>query len=687
MGDNDNNNNNNKTRSSKKFDGVDLDAFLTGVESKMRGPFSSLELPKAIATAATRDGVSPERYLRQIRQVISKADKTVQLKILIGLLGIDPNGNASNSSSRSRSHQDDGDGAGGATGSSSTDREIDNILTQTQEAPLHEEWVRIVSSLVQGIMFQEEVEEEGGGEDGTTTTVVRPCRGPEANELLEKTCADILKQVQKIEKETDYESDEEHDVPSRLEKADADPTLAPFRYALLNAPLLKNCIPETHNHAHFQVDERADILKIDSSIEQAKALEEKEHASSIGVLPSSTTTAATTVPTNNNAESAADKSRNTPNFPGFRTAPKPAAGMAGKAAAAASKRQPPPKSSMFMPTRKPGQLPAGAGGRAAGMLRPGTTKPGAAAKKVGLHTRKAGAAQALLAKGRRKLQSSSAAGGGGGTGGAAPGKTSLLSTRMKAGVGGMSAARAAAGGVRGRAAAKLGSSGKSKTMMIDVSEVKDLTKEQQEREMAAAPGKGGKLAGRKRKASAAAASSADASAADIDTDGPRKVAKLKREEPEDDGDGDNRNDSVKLDDQPISNETEEKPAAAGTSALASAALSAYQAQLSSQQQKERAAGPAPAPAPTPSPKKKQQDWKEMLESKSNRLSAEDRFRVQQFFVDHYNPTPDQPTYKMKLHEERSTDPKTGVPVKETYYLELDYNTFTSKQSKKTKRYT
>jgi hypothetical protein len=43
-------------------------------------------------------------------------------------------------------------------------------------------------------------------------------------------------------------------------------------------------------------------------------------------------------------------------------------------------------------------------------------------------------------------------------------------------------------------------------------------------------------------------------------------------------------------------------------------------------------------------------------------------------------------YKMKLHEERTTDPKTGNAVKETYYLELDYSNFTSKQSKKVKRY-
>ena len=81
-----------------------------------------------------------------------------------------------------------------------------------------------------------------------------------------------------------------------------------------------------------------------------------------------------------------------------------------------------------------------------------------------------------------------------------------------------------------------------------------------------------------------------------------------------------------------------------------------------------------------------QEWQVILNERSNKLSPEDRSRVEQFFTNRYNPTPDQPVYKMKLHEERTTDPKTGQAMKNTFYLELDYATFTSKQSKKTKRY-
>ena len=84
----------------------------------------------------------------------------------------------------------------------------------------------------------------------------------------------------------------------------------------------------------------------------------------------------------------------------------------------------------------------------------------------------------------------------------------------------------------------------------------------------------------------------------------------------------------------------------------------------------------------------QEDWQIILNERSNKLSEEDRVRVQQFFENHYNPTPDQPIYKMKIHEQRVNDPSTGQAIrKETFYLELDYNTYTSKQSKKVKQYT
>jgi hypothetical protein len=80
------------------------------------------------------------------------------------------------------------------------------------------------------------------------------------------------------------------------------------------------------------------------------------------------------------------------------------------------------------------------------------------------------------------------------------------------------------------------------------------------------------------------------------------------------------------------------------------------------------------------------EWKILLQERSNKLSKDERERIQQFFQLKFNPTPDQTVVKMKLHEQRTTDPITGQDIKETFYLELDYNNFTSKQVRKVKRY-
>ncbi len=74
-----------------------------------------------------------------------------------------------------------------------------------------------------------------------------------------------------------------------------------------------------------------------------------------------------------------------------------------------------------------------------------------------------------------------------------------------------------------------------------------------------------------------------------------------------------------------------------------------------------------------------------LLEKSNKLSADDRFRVEQFFTNRYNPTPEITIYKMKLNEEKTFDPSTNQTIKETLYIELDYTTGEFKKLKKIKK--
>lgn len=88
--------------------------------------------------------------------------------------------------------------------------------------------------------------------------------------------------------------------------------------------------------------------------------------------------------------------------------------------------------------------------------------------------------------------------------------------------------------------------------------------------------------------------------------------------------------------------------------------------------------------PLAAPPPPEQNWQQLLE-KSNKLSLENRHRVELFFVDKVNPTPDIPIWKMKLHQEDTMDPNTAQLVKETLYLELDYTTFGFKKLRKVKQ--
>jgi hypothetical protein len=109
--------------------------------------------------------------------------------------------------------------------------------------------------------------------------------------------------------------------------------------------------------------------------------------------------------------------------------------------------------------------------------------------------------------------------------------------------------------------------------------------------------------------------------------------------------------------------------------------------------------PAKTTAEAPPQQQQQQnsssfeDWQTLLRDRSNKMSGDDKMRVQRFFTTNdaqrsslLSPSEGGPVYKMKIHEQRGKDPATGQEIKETFYLELNYDTGDHKQSKKVKRY-
>lgn len=686
----------------------DLDAFLTLLESKLRGPFSSLDLAKTITTNQLRGPISKNEYLQNVGQVLNRAEKSTQLRLLIGLLGLDP--------------------------SDETDDEIHSILTNAQTKSQHvEEWVRVISGLVHGIMFVGSVNEgkddmSDAGDDHVNAAV--PLRGEEANEILEKTCNEIIERVRRIERESMNETkdddgdvdDSSSKVDSALAMSDVDPTFAPFRFSLLNKHILDKALPEVTYHNHFQINDEAEVLNMDSKLEAMKAQEEYEH--SLQSMPQSAKD------TSKNNKAASDGAL--PILPGMQrksgTAPGLNKGVVNR-----------PKTNMFIPTKKPA-----------------FTMPNPKLQKPGLKIRKAGAAQDLLKSKKSRLMMAGGVGAGAGGGGGVATGSGLGS---HAGTGGSGLVGNAISRGRANRLMQNSSTGASRMKILDMNEVQGLEKEKVEKEqqqlMAGKVRKRSTLAtvGQKRKAAvtmnnesntnklAKLANDNDSNHDDEDDDDNNKKSNQGRAHVDknsfadihDDDDGQNGN-GLHADfgnstnrnghggyanngdnDQRFDDENQKPRATLGgafaaaahtdltspfadAGALATAALNAYQAQLGMQRPPLAAAAAAggavaasppahhTAAAPTPTPHHRQLDWRSWIKEKSNKLSSEDRFRIQQFFVDKYNPTPDQTTFKMKLHEERTSDPKTGEAVKATYYLELDYNTFTCKQSKKIKRY-
>jgi hypothetical protein len=676
----------------------DLDLFLASIESKLRGPFSSLDLTKTIQTPALRDPLTRHEYLERIALVMGKTDKITQSRIVIALLGLLDHDASNSTDVRSRGGSTVAAAAGALTdldndadedGAGAIDQDIYNILQQAQDATTYEEWVRICASLVQGIMYEEGHEDDDGDNDaeskGNNASSGRnSMMGKEARKLLEKTTNEIIKRVADVQRATEYEEEDPNYVAS--DKADADPVgLAPYRYALLNSSLLERVVPETQAPCvHFTVNTRAEVLKMDARLEKAKADEERDHDAKQGTANPHPGASSAASNVNHGSQAVNGSSPPTAVLPGVRPGVK-------AAAAAASTSSQRPKSSMFMPAKKPAQVAVGKAG------------------KTILHARKAGAAQALLMKGR-------AGGGAASKARVAPTTANAPSTTGGAsgtatnsgGVGAFSSSKPGTPGMnrtalvgKGRAAALLGQrqqqqsqqhrsagAAKSKMVMMDVSEVADLTQQreqqQQQNPSVAATGKRKAAAphddapSRPIKQSKKVSAASESSSASVKTPAAALHEKAR----------------------PAAADATHDPSS-GKEALASAALTAYLAQQ--QQQKLANGGAAQTSQERPAHGTGTEggggfgaastsggglDWKDMLKQRSNRLSDDDRRRVQLFFVDQANPTPNdgESVHRIKLHEERAVDPATGLPIKETYYLELDYDTYTSRQSKKIKRY-
>jgi len=270
------------------------DTFLTQIELKLKSPFSSLELAKSLIQQKDQ---SPEEFLDSLAHVLHRTDKITQVRAVLGLLGFSSDGEKY--------------------------EKLMNIAKHTQEkSAKYEEWVRVVGGIVENLLSDE------ADEDNEERN--------EAYELLDKTCTAIIDQVLDTIKQS------ESSTVARA-KADADPILAPYRYAFVSPELREKILPKG-GHGHFVVRENAsDFLDIDSKIEATK-LQESDPAHATAVVPGMKSTS-----TPASAPAEAKQTKASVDFPGFRAAKPPSKATPAQRAKLMASRK---KSSMFLSAPK-----------------------------------------------------------------------------------------------------------------------------------------------------------------------------------------------------------------------------------------------------------------------------------------------------------------------------------------------
>ena len=604
-------------------------------------------------------------------EVFDRMAKPVKLRSIVGLMGLE--GSAGGGGAGIGSSDVGGGSSSISAGNEKLNKAIWDILSKasaedtngdgammedaavsgatndvTGQPDVEDEWVRVLASLVQSAMFYKDEPTPQAEEVRCTKHLEDVAEG-----ILRKVCERVAVSV---EAEASSEGGE-----TNTTRANLDPMhFVPQSLALLPPSEVKVCIPESASNADFTVNIDAPILKVDADVEQSRADEETKELE--------------------NRERTHRMAQQQQKLQGVGTGGASAGGrwrgVGGRAGA----------SGRGIPGRS--ALGAGRGGRGLGRQSaagPDTAslfirskKPTASTATLGR-----GTARALLGRGRGRGaagpdggRGAASAGRGRGMGrgsaAAAVGKSLGVPTKKPMAMGNTSkrpggkaaAAISGSGGavapgvgavggaavssaLKGRAGRAMkasagGMGGRSKMMMIDSAEVEKLNKEKQAAAAEEIAQTSGKSRKRKIMEAAAAEEAAKRSKSITGTAVPSAPA-------------------------------EPSPQQASAAVESPAATAVPVANIPSVISKPAASAPGGAAVP------------DGLLSKSNKLSSADRSRIERFFSDRFNPTPDQTTYKMKLNEERNTDAETGQSIKETLYLELDYTTFGYKKTRKIKK--
>ena len=679
--------------------------FLASIEAKLRNPFTSLDLSKTIDRET-----EPYAFLNAVNENVfdqhagAKMDKIAKLRVLISLLGLDKSTIQSVvEQQQQRKEEEDfveAEDTDMETNDDSSDDIIWTILQNAQKAADDEEWTRVIAGIVQGKMYAKPVE----GDQQKTNNEFQPSRGEEIDNLFCESNGKIIKDTLKT-----WRTHEDGN-----NTIDGIPFYAPMKYHLLDPSVLRQRLPELYANIHFTtpVVRNCDILQSDPKAEQIRATEEEKELESQRLLQERKKMISTSNGNNSTETGADNKGISAVTSVAARTVPNvaPTGGvLQQQRSLAASAQKPVSSTTSFLRT-----------GLGHGRLASGVETAGAGGRVVGRGM--SAAAKAALAM--RDMARTAAAT-------SSTGSRVALTMPTKHPGGAALAARLASrstvtGGSAATAKGRMTGGAASKMKMIDVNEVQAMENQKRAGEIDIDDSRARRKLKLMEEAEARGLKSNKrwGTAGTVSADGPTATFSSDQILPE------NTQKEPLISNTSMPNISHQiSDAAATMPVLEGAHQQQYQSNISSLS--DATAGQAQLltsfattvadsleehelrqqlyAAPTvnvngatdmqvtaniPSSTSElgnsavsvpvtHDNWQQLLE-KSNKLTPEDRSLVEQFFVSHYNPTPEQPHYKLKLHEEKSSLPD-GQVVKETLYLVLDYNTFGYKKLRKIKR--
>ena len=709
----------------------DLDAFLVLLESRLRADFTSPDLSRIISSQGTPsnssstsassssllstlpsgNASSPSKFLRLIHLVFSKAGKSIKLRSLMSVLGLDDDAtvelssrNAANStslyavaaaSSNNHTFKEEDE----LTKGRKTDAIVYKLLNQAENDD--EKWVRVVAGIIKRLMFINNRNNSSNNINETTTTATNT-KETESEKQLRKITTNILSTIEKtytnannkfnetktqLTNKIHIESTDDIEVQQKLSKLDDSnikstyligldsyPTYTPLYYTLVSSSLIKDIIPQlndTNNNPHFTSNMNADILKVDGEVEKKRAEEEGKEITNVinmkkssRLLPSSNNNGSGIAGTsssnvggrgrgnsiNNISTNGNAAGRGGPILTGRITSTRRGVGRGGGGSSSGG-------ASLFRPSSTLGR----GGGRGGG----GRFGGGGGGGGRGNGGGRSGSLSRLVAAGGR------------GTGGRVGSISAPLQRRVpgaarsailnssSSGRGSVSSVGRGGRGGGGGSSSSGGGTGETKMKMIDASEVEDLTRAAAEREKTAnmSTVQARKLE-RKRKLMESAAAS-----------GLRNREKKKKKIAAPGG-----GDTTAAGTNPSGGSNEAVSAATAAVSQNESNITGNVDQQQQPQQQQHSAASITS-----------------LLEKSNKLSPEDRQTIFQFFQNRNNnqgsmsqPAPPQGTdesgiWRVKLNEDKAFDESTGEVVKETLYLELDYKSLGYKKTRKIKR--